>query len=75
MEIQFFIKLRNDLLKISLVNISKLKDKSEFTEYVQILKDLYEEVKLTNKSLALKFGFDLFSSYLEAKNYNNCIKI
>ena len=70
-----YIKLRNDLLKISLVNISKLKDKSEFTEYVQILKDLYEEVKLTNKSLALKFGFDLFSSYLEAKNYNNCIPL
>lgn len=70
-----YIKLRNDLLKISLVNTSKLKDKSEFTEYVQILKDLYEEVKLTNKSLALKFGFDLFSSYLEAKNYNNCIPL
>ena len=70
-----YIKFRNDLLKISIVNSSKLKDKSEFTEYLQILKDLYEEVKLTNKSLALKFGLDLFSTYLEAKNYNNCIPL
>ena len=70
-----YIKLRNDLLKLSIVNISKFKDKSEFSEYKQQLKDLYDEVKLTNKSLALKFGFDLFSSYLEAKDYNNCLPL
>lgn len=68
-----YIKFRNDLLKISLINTSKLKNKSEFNEYIELLKDLYDEVKLTNKSLALKFGFDLFSSYLEAKKYNDCI--
>ena len=72
---QKYIKLRNDLLKISIANTSKFKNKSEFSENIQILKDLYDEVKLTNKSLALKFGFDLFSSYLEAKNYNNCIPL
>ena len=70
-----YIKLRNDLLKINLFHSSKLKNESEFKEYLQFLKDLYNEVKTINKILALKYGFDLFSCYLEMKKYNDCIPL
>ena len=70
-----YIKLRNSLLKINLFNSSKMNNDSDFIEYLQFLKDLYDEVKEINKTLAFKFGLDLFSSYLEIKKYNNCIPL
>jgi tetratricopeptide (TPR) repeat protein len=48
---------------------------SDFKEYCQFLKDLFNEVKLTNKSLALKLGFDLFSEYFEKKKFEDCIPL
>lgn len=65
-----YISLRNDLLKVQLNNRTRLEKSSDsdFKEYCQFLKDLFNEVKLTNKSLALKLGFDLFSEYFEKKN-------
>ena len=70
-----YIKLRNDLTKINLFHSSKMKEKHEINEYIQFLKELYDEVKNINNILALKLGFFLFSSYLEIKNYNNCVPL
>ena len=39
------------------------------------LSDLFNEVKLTNKILALKLGFDLFLVYFEKKKYEDSIPI
>ena len=66
-----YIKLRNNLLRVKLYNISPKNTKAEYHEYWQFLKDLYDEVKTVNKTLALKLGFDLFSAYLDGKSYNN----
>ena len=68
-----YIKLRNNLLKVKLYNISPKNTKAEYHEYWQFLKELYNEVKTVNKTLALKLGFDLFSAYLDGKSNNNCI--
>ena len=70
-----YIKLRNNLLRVKLYNISPKNTKAEYHEYWQFLKDLYDEVKTVNKTLALKLGFDLFSAYLDGKSYNNCIPL
>lgn len=70
-----YIKFRNNLIKINLYHSSKMKEKNEINEYIQFLKDLYDEVKNENNILALKLGFFLFSSYLEIKNFNNCIPL
>ena len=70
-----YIKLRNDLLRIHLYHTSKKLEKSEIIEYCQFLRDLYDEVKIVNKSLALKLGFDLFSAYFKGKRFNNCIPL
>ena len=70
-----YIKLLNDLLKIKIFDISKLSGKAELNEYWQFLKDLYNKVKVENIVLALQLGFDLFASYNEGKNYNDCIPL
>ena len=70
-----YIKLRNNLLRIHLFHTSKSLEKSEIIEYCQFLRDLYDEVKIINKSLALKLGFDLFNAYFEEKKFNNCIPL
>ena len=70
-----YVKLRNDLMKIKIFHNSKLSTKTDFNEYWQFLRDLYNKVKAVNRVLALKFGLDLVSSYLEGKNYNNCIPL
>lgn len=72
-----YISLRNDLLKVQLNNRTRLEKSSDsdFKEYCQFLKDLFNEVKLTNKSLALKLGFDLFSEYFEKKKFEDCIPL
>ena len=69
-----YIKLKNNLLKVNLYRVSK-KTISTDREYWQFLKDLFDEVKKTNKILALKLGFDLYSVYFEGKNYNECIPL
>lgn len=70
-----YIKLKNNLLKVNLFHISKKTKKADYLEYWQFLKDLFDEVKKTNKILALKLGFDLFSTYFEGKNYDDCIPL
>ena len=72
-----YIRLRNDLLKVQLNNRTRLEKSSDsdFKEYCQFLKDLFNEVKLTNKSLALKLGFDLFLEYFEKKKFEDCIPL
>ena len=40
-----------------------------------IFKIFIYEVKKTNKILALKLGFDLYTTYFEGKNYNECIPL
>ena len=72
----FFLKyiiLRNKLLKIEL--FGALKSEANFKMYSMFLEDLYYEVKKENKTIALRIGFDLFSSYLEIENYHNCIPL
>ena len=71
-----YIKIKNSLLKLQLFNkVKKKSSKADYSEYWQFLRELFEEVKKSNKTLALKLGFDLFSSYFEAKSYNNCIPL
>ena len=70
-----YLKLRNDLLKVKLYHYSKKTSKAEYNEYYQFLKDLYDEVKTANKTLAIRLGFDLFSAYFEGKNYDKCIPL
>ena len=62
-------------MKIKIFYNSKLSKKADFNEYWQFLRDLYNKVKAVNRILALKFGLDLVSSYLEGKNYNDCIPL
>ena len=69
-----YIKLKNDLLKVKLYHRMK-KTRSDYLEYWEFLKSLYEEVKIINKTLAIKLGLDLFSAYLEGKNYDKCIPL
>ena len=74
----FYIKyliLRNNLLKVKLYHFSKKNTKAEYTEYYQFLKDLFDEVKLVNKTLAIRLGLDLFSAYFEGKNYSDTIPL
>ena len=70
-----YIKLNNDLLKVNLYHLHKKITKADYNEYWQFLKELFDEVKTTNKILAIKLGFDLFSSYFEGQNYNDCIPL
>ena len=70
-----YIKLKNNLLKVNLFHITKKTKKADYQEYWQFLKDLFNEVKKINKNLALKLGFDLFSTYFEGKNYEDCIPL
>ena len=70
-----YIKLKNNLLKVNLYRISKKTSHAEYHEYWEFLKELFDEVKKTNKILALKLGFDLYSTYFEGKNYNGCIPL
>ena len=71
-----YIKIKNGLLKLQLYNkVKKKSTQAEYSEYWQFLRELFEEVKKSNKILALKLGFDLFSSYFEAKSFNNCIPL
>ena len=70
-----YIKLKNNLLKVNLYRTSKKTTRAEYHEYWQFLKELFDEVKKTNKILALKLGFDLYSTYFEGKNYNDCIPL
>ena len=72
-----YIRLRNDLLKVQLYNRIRL-EKSfgyDFKEHCQFLKDLFNEVKFTNKILALRLGFDLLSVYFEKKKFEDSIPI
>ena len=68
-----YIKLVNDLLKVRIYNVQELKNRADFSEYFYFLKRLFDEVKDSNKSLALKIGFDLFSAYLEGKEFSKCM--
>ena len=70
-----YLKLRNNLLKVKLYHTSPKNNKAEYHEYWQFLKDLFDEVKIENKNLALRLGFDLFSAYLDGKNYSKCIPL
>ena len=70
-----YLKLRNSLLKLKLYHILPNKNNAEYNEYWQFLKELFDEVKIVNKTLALKLGFDLFSAYLNGKNYDKCIPL
>ena len=72
-----YIRLRNDLLKVQLNNRtrSEKSSDSDYKEYCQFLKDLFNEVKLTNKILALKLGFDLCWEYFEKKKFEECIPL
>ena len=70
-----YIKLLNDLLKVKIYNVSERKKRADFNEYIQFLKSLFEEVKDFNKTLALKIGFDLFSAYIEGKEFKSCIPL
>jgi hypothetical protein len=72
-----YIKVKNDLLKLKLYNKERKNSKkpADNHEFWTFLKTLYEEVKKSNQILALKLGFDLFSSYFETKSYNNCIHL
>jgi tetratricopeptide (TPR) repeat protein len=72
-----YIRLRNDLLKVQLNNRTRLEKSSDsdFKEYCQFLKDLFNEVKSTNIILTLKLGFDLFLEYFEKKKFEECIPL
>ena len=70
-----YIKLNNGLLKVNLYHLHKKITKADYNEYWQFLKGLFDEVKITNKILAIKLGFDLYSSYFEGQNYNDCIPL
>ena len=70
-----YIKLLNDLLKVQMSHVLRRTSRADVNEYIQFLKELFEEVKNNNKTLALKIGFDLFSAYLEGKVFNKCIEL
>ena len=72
-----YLKIKNGLLKLKLYTINRKPslNKAENNEYWQFLRELYEEVQRSNNFLALKIGFDLFSSYFECKSYFNCIPL
>ena len=70
-----YIRLNNDLLKVNLYHLNKKRTRADYNEYWQFLRGLFDEVKTTNKILAIKLGFDLFSSYFEGQNYNDCIPL
>ena len=65
-----YIKLLNDLLRVKIYHVTEKKSKADFNEYIQFLKTFFEEVKSLNKTLSLKIGFELFSIYIEGKEFN-----
>ena len=51
-----YIKLLNDLLKVQMSHVLRRTSRADVNEYIQFLKELFEEVKNNNKTLALKIG-------------------
>jgi hypothetical protein len=70
-----YLSLRNSLLKVKLYHFSKKTSKAAYTEYYQFLKDLFDQVKFVNKTLAIRLGLDLFSAYFEGKSYSETIPL
>lgn len=70
-----YLSLRNSLLKVKLYHFSKKTSKAAYTEYYQFLKDLFDQVKFDNKTLAIRLGLDLFSAYFEGKSYSETIPL
>ena len=60
-----YIKIINDLLKVKLYHKDRKKTakSADNNEYWTFLRTLFDEVQKSNKILALKLSFDLFSSY------------
>ena len=70
------IKNKKDFfLKVKLYHFSKKTSKAAYTEYYQFLKDLFDQVKFVNKTLAIRLGLDLFSAYFEGKSYSETIPL
>ena len=70
-----YIKLLNDLFNIKINKYIKRKTRPEMNENIQFLTDLFNRVKVENHLLALKIGFELFSAFLDSKEYHNCLPI
>ena len=54
------------------VNLDRTR--AEIYENIQFLEDLFTNMSSLNKVISLKLGFELFSAYIEYKEYNKCIK-
>ena len=69
-----YIKILNSLLKVQMNSVNLDRTRSEIYENIQFLEDLFTNMSSLNKVISLKLGFELFSAYIEYKEYNKCIK-
>ena len=69
-----YIKILNSLLKVQMNSVSLDRTRAEIYENIQFLEDLFTNMSSLNKVISLKLGFELFSAYIEYKEYNKCIK-
>ena len=69
-----YVKILNNLLKVQMNSVNVRANRAEIYENIQFLETLFEEMSGMNKVISLKLGFDLFSAYIESKEYNKCIK-
>ena len=70
-----YIKILNDLLEVKIYNTTEKKSKDDFDNYIHLIKSLYDEVKIYNRTLSLKLGYELFSAYIEGKEFNKNIPL
>ena len=69
-----YIKILNSLLKVQMNSVNLDRTRAEIYENIQFLEDLFTNMSSLNKVISLKLGFELFSAYIEYKEYNKCIK-
>jgi len=68
-----FIKLKNELFQVKLNEANN--DNAQLGENYNLIKDIYEKVKIQNPFLALKLGFMLFNNLYNQNLYKECISI
>ena len=68
-----YMKILNHLLKLQINKYEINLNKFELNENIKFLEFLYSDISESNKVLSIKIGFELFSAYLEVKEYNKCM--
>ena len=68
-----YMKILNHLLKLQINKYEINLNKFELNENIKFLEFLYSDISESNKVLSIKIGFELFSAYLEVKEYSKCM--